>query len=145
MTEDELKIWFWDKFYSCYPVIDKDNLNSIFLFYDESHTRNKKLCKINKQEIKSPKKVNGVCLFELNIRYKKIYCSDYEILSKIRKYTNSPHSLSYVNKLIKDSDKTYSYHIKISTIKIQHKDKLCTYSLCWGTPRYIDFYKLEIL
>lgn len=77
MSEEELKIWFCNKFNSCYPVKHDDYPESVFWYYDESYMRKLKLCKINNQEITLPTKVSGVCLFEQDSKNKRFNC-DYE-------------------------------------------------------------------
>jgi len=39
MTKEELKNWFWNKFYSCYHVKHDDYPDSIFLYYDKLYLR----------------------------------------------------------------------------------------------------------
>ena len=75
MTKEELTIWFWNKFNSCYPVIHDDYPDSIFWFYDERYVRKIKLCKLNNQKIISPNKVIGTCLFEQDFKTKYLWCN----------------------------------------------------------------------
>ena len=55
MTTDELKIWFFDKLNSCYPVIHDDYPNCIFWFYDDSFVRKMKLSNISGKNLILPK------------------------------------------------------------------------------------------
>jgi hypothetical protein len=79
MNEQELKVWFWDKFNSCYPIKHDEYPDSIFWIYDEQYIRKIKLCKINNQDIILPNKVSGVCLFEQNIENEFLYCNTIDI------------------------------------------------------------------
>ena len=79
MTKEELKIWFWNKYNNCYPVVHEDYPKSIFMYYDEQFIRQKKLSRIVGEEIEYPEKVIGTCLFEqdykngwFNIDYNEI-------------------------------------------------------------------------
>jgi len=64
MNKEELTIWFWNKFNSCYPVIHDDYPNWIYWFYDETYIRKLKLCKLNNQKFVLPNKIKGTCLFK---------------------------------------------------------------------------------
>jgi hypothetical protein len=89
MTEQELKIWFFDKLCSCYPAKQDDIPDSIFWVYDEQFIRKMKLCKINNQKVKLPNKVNGICLFEQDTENRYLYCKTNEIWSVfILNYSN---------------------------------------------------------
>lgn len=149
MTYKELNVWFWNKFESCYSVIDKNKPDTIYLFYDKSYIRKNKIRSINKQQIKKPNKVDGICLFELNIKVKNIYCNT-EIFEYFEKNTDSQNVVLYITKIIEYSGKLFSYHLNVDTIgpdiKIHKLDKICKYSLCWGVPPEQYYYdKLEIL
>ena len=89
MTNEELKIWFLDKYNSCYPVNHynfKDNI--IFMMYDINYIRSKKLANILNKEVEYPTEVNGDCLFSLNLEY-NIFNIDYDIWSYIESNYNS--------------------------------------------------------
>ena len=77
MKKEELIEWFCTKFNSCYPVSHTDYTESIFLFYDEQFIRKMKLSKISKKPVSLPKKVNGICLFELDWKNKR-FVYDYD-------------------------------------------------------------------
>ena len=62
MTKDELKIWFWDKFNSCYPI--NINVDIIYMIYDSNFIRAKKLANILDKEVEYPIEVKGICLFK---------------------------------------------------------------------------------
>jgi hypothetical protein len=79
MTKEELTIWFWNKFNSCYPVVHDDYPDSIFWFCDPNYIRKIKLCKLNNQKIILPNKVIGTCLFEQDSKYSCLYCKFDEI------------------------------------------------------------------
>lgn len=84
MNEEQLKKWFFDKFNSCYPV-KHDNLpESIFWFYDELFIRKIKICKLNNQIVKTPSKVTGICLFEMDFKNDWFNC-DYDYIWTVLK------------------------------------------------------------
>jgi len=66
---EELNLWLYNKFYSCYPIIDKNN---IYMYKDGNYIRQKKLSRILNQEIKYPIIAEGKCLFQLDFSNKKI-------------------------------------------------------------------------
>ena len=74
MSEEELKVWFFDRLNSCYPVIHDDYPNRLYWFYDEKFIRKMKLCRLSGTEVKLPVNVNGRCLFEQDIKNKYLYC-----------------------------------------------------------------------
>ena len=79
MNIEELKVWFFDKLYSCYPVARDYYSDSIFWFYDEQFIRNMKLCKLSGTDVKLPGNVSGVCLFQQDKKYKYL-CCDYDYI-----------------------------------------------------------------
>ena len=87
MDVEELKVWFFDKLYSCYSVKNDDYPNNIFWFYDESFVRKVKLYKLNNKEISLPLKVKGkgVCLFDQDLKNKSLWCDYDEIWSVFEK------------------------------------------------------------
>lgn len=105
MTEEELKTWFWNRFNSCYAVKHDDFDNRIYLFYDEQFIRKSKLCKLNNQEIKSPTRVSGICLFEYDMKNKWFNCSNDEIWQFFEK--NYSNNYIAVQKLIRSWFKEY--------------------------------------
>jgi len=100
MTKEELSECFYDKFNSCYPVVNNLYPKSIFWFYDEKYIRKCKLSKLNNIKITLPNKVNGICLFEQDLTYKYLWC-DYE---KIWSFFENNYIMSYrgVQNLIND-------------------------------------------
>jgi len=80
MTREELTKWFCDKFNSCYQaVLVDDNGSRLFWFYDKNFIRKKKLCKIENIELHNNNEVKGVCLFDIYVHNRYIYC-DSEII-----------------------------------------------------------------
>ena len=77
MSEEELKKWFFDKLYNCYPVKHDDYPDDIFWFYGDQFVRKLKLSKLSGEEIGLPSKVSGICLFDQYIKNKILYC-DYD-------------------------------------------------------------------
>ena len=81
MTEEQLKIWFWDKFNSCYSVKHDNVPNSIYMYYDINFIRAKKLATILNKDVEYPTEINGVCLFIID--YKKMIINYTEFTSLI--------------------------------------------------------------
>lgn len=79
MTEQELKGYFFDKVYGCYPVKHDEHPDSIFWFYDELFVRKIKICKIIGREITLPNKITGKCLFEQDKKNRILWCNYNEI------------------------------------------------------------------
>jgi hypothetical protein len=69
MTKEELKIYFWNKFNSCYPVIHDDYFKNVFMFYDINYIRAKKLANIIDKDFSYPTEVKGKCLFQLDFNF----------------------------------------------------------------------------
>jgi hypothetical protein len=67
MTKEELKIWFWDKFNSCYPTKHTIYPNSVFMIYDINYIRKKKLANILGKEVGYPIVIKGNVLFHMDI------------------------------------------------------------------------------
>ena len=111
MNKEELSIWFWKKFNSCYPVKHNDYPNSIFWFYDEKFARKIKLCKLNNQEIKLPNKVKGVCIFEQHLNIKNLWCDYDEIWSFFEKNYNTKYSYIQliIEEILSDEEKLNVY------------------------------------
>ena len=129
MTEEQLKIWFLDKFNACYLIKHFDYSHNIHMIYDIDYIRAKKLANILNKDIEYPIVIKGVCLFEQNFKsgilwcdYNKIwsvfiknYSSNYQEISGLIKcwleeYYKSniliPHSFQYRNnKLLIEYDK----------------------------------------
>ena len=99
MSEQELRIWFFDMLYSCYPVKHDDYPNSVFWFYDDKFIRKIKLCKLSGNSIKLPSKVKGKCLFEQNIKSRYLWCDFDEIWSVF--YKEYKNNYNDVQSLIK--------------------------------------------
>jgi len=74
MTKEELSKWLINKFNSCYTLKHDYYPNRIFYYNDEQFVRKIKLCKLNEQEIKLPRELNGICLFEHDLEYETLYC-----------------------------------------------------------------------
>ena len=81
MTKEELSIWFWSKFNSCYPVVHDDYPDMLYMVYDEQYIRKIKLCKINNKEITLPNKIIGTCLFQQDLKSEYLWCDYQEIWS----------------------------------------------------------------
>ena len=99
MTEQELKVWFFDRLNSCYPVIHDDYPDSILWFYDKQFIRKFKLCKLSGEENELPSKVSGRCLFEQYMKNKVLYCDFDEIWSVF--YKEYSDNYNDVQRLIK--------------------------------------------
>ena len=79
MTEEQLKNWFLNKFYFCYPVKHEDYPDEIYLFYDKLYLRKCVLLNILGKDIVLPKKVNGECLFYIDFKSNKLWCDSDKI------------------------------------------------------------------
>ena len=66
---EKLNLWLYNKFYSCYPIIDK---NKIYMYKDDNYIRQKKLSRILNSKLEYPITAKGKCLFELDFWNKKI-------------------------------------------------------------------------
>ena len=125
MTEEELKIWYWDEFNSCYPVVHSDYPESVFWFYDEKFIRKTKLCKLNNSEITFPKKITGKCLFEQDFKNKWLNCEYDEIwMFFYTNYSANYHYVqSFIKNMLKETDKisaltpSYTYTYDLSMLK----------------------------
>ena len=93
MTEQELKQWFWNKFNSCYPVKHTDYKNRIFFFCDDNVIRKMKLCRLSGENFIQPKKVTGVCLFDLDMNNKWFRCDS----NKIWTFLETNYKNSYID------------------------------------------------
>ena len=100
MKEEELINWFWNNYNSCYPVLHSDYPESIFLFYDKQFIRKIKLCQLSGKEIKFPKKVKGICLFEQDWKNKRFYYNYDEIYLFLNK--NFDNNYENINNFIED-------------------------------------------
>ena len=107
MTEEELKIWFWDKFNSCYSIKHKDLPESIFMIYDPNFIRAKKLANILNKDFEYPIEVKGVCLFQLDYKYKWFNVDDKEIWDFFEKnyINNHLHIYNLINSWLKENNK----------------------------------------
>ena len=101
MTNEELKIWFFEKYDNCYPI---HKGNRIFMFYDKNFYRQRKLNRVlDKSEI--IKEINPTCLFmvydnrQLWCHYDEIWLFFYENYSS--KYNETQ---SFIKKLLNEYD-----------------------------------------
>ena len=95
MSNEELKIWFWDKFNSCYSVKHDDYPHSVFMIYDINYIRAKKLANILNKDVEYPTKIKGVCLFRQDLKNGHLWCNYDEIWSFfIKQYSSNPLEIS---------------------------------------------------
>jgi hypothetical protein len=99
MTENELKNWFLNMFYSCYHVKHDDYPDRIYFFYDKLYLRKCVLLNILGKEIEPPKEVRGDCLFILDSQTNYLWC-DYDNIWSIIQNNNCPYLIN-VQALIK--------------------------------------------
>ena len=66
MKREELKIWFWNLYNSCYPIL-KDNM--IYMVYDINFIRAKKLANILNKDVEYPTEIKGEILFQIDQFY----------------------------------------------------------------------------
>ena len=121
MQIDDLKIWFWDKYNSCYSI--KYN-NKIYMMYDPNFIRAKKLANILNKEIGYPTEVKGVCLFQQDLKNSYLLCNYDEIWSFFKE--NYSSNSQEISQLIK------------GWLEEHNKTKVLT-----PFPVLSDFYKLE--
>jgi hypothetical protein len=93
MNEDELKLWFWNIFNSCYPVKHDDYIDSLFLYYDKLYLRKCALLKLLGKEIIEPNIINGKCLFILNLKTGFMWCDSYDIWDFLRQNYTTTHGV----------------------------------------------------
>ena len=89
MTKDELKIWFWDKFNSCYILNHSIYPDSIYMIYDINFIRTKKLANILNKEVEYTTEIKGDCLFEQDFNNECLWCNYREIWSFFEQYYSS--------------------------------------------------------
>ena len=100
MSNEELKIWFWDKFNSCYSVKHEDYSDIIFMFYDINFIRAKKLATILNNDVEYQTEVKGDYLFRQDFNNEYLWCDYDEIWSVFEK--NYSYNYQEIRKLIKD-------------------------------------------
>ena len=138
MNKEELTVWFWNKFKSCYPVKHDDYPDSIFWFYDEKFIRKIKLCKLNNQEITLPNKVSGKCLFDQDLKNKHLWCDNKEIWSfLIQNYRDNYDDIqSLIKNILSDVTKLNVYTpivlVLSNSLKLSDTTKINVY-----TPGFI--------
>ena len=81
MNSEELKIWFWNLYNSCYVVKHDDYTKVDFLYYDVNFVRTKKLSEVLNIDVVYPEKLVGKCLFKLDYQYKYFWINYAEIWS----------------------------------------------------------------
>jgi hypothetical protein len=104
MTKEELKIWFWDKLNSCYPVEHKVYSQITCFCYDTNYIRSKKLGNILNKEVEYPTVIKGDCLFEIDNAYKQLWVSTDKIYDFLKEQINCD-----IEKLIKEFIKNTKY------------------------------------
>lgn len=114
MTTPELVEWFFDKLNSCYYATSIDYPDSIFFIYDESYIRKSKLCKIIGNKIISPTKINGICLFELDLIGCKLWCDYKEIWNILEDELENDVMLKFIE----------TRNFIINTLKFKNKFKI---------------------
>jgi len=131
MDKEELSKWFWSKFKSCYVVSSDIFPNHVYLYYDKSFIRSKKLCVISKKELSFIPNFNkGIKLFDIDIKYNMMSCDYYIIWSHLRKKFNESDIKSktldndiqkFIQEILKYTrfhDYTPTYFAVINTVKI---------------------------
>ena len=95
MTKEEFKNKFWTEYNSCYPIYKDDN---IYMIYDKSFVRQRKLSRVLGYEIEIPTKIEGDLLFIIDT---KLNFLKYDILflTYIRNFLSN---ILYTNDLIKE-------------------------------------------
>ena len=104
MTKDELKIWFWDKFNSCYYIKCESEPNVFYMFYDINYIRAKKLAIILNKDVEIPKDIIGIPLFEINYKYGTFWCHIEEIWEFLQKHLrNSLYVRSFIKEYLNEN------------------------------------------
>ena len=80
MSENELKIWFRNKYNSCYFYENKID-GMIDMIFDKQVYRQMKLQRILGHKIEYPSEIRGKCYFKIDKRYEIIWCDYIEIWS----------------------------------------------------------------
>ena len=104
MTENELKIWFWNKYNSCYPIRYYDD---IFMIYDKNFLRQRKLSRVLGTTLEYPTKVEGICLFKLDLKQHYFDCGWHEIWSVLK--DNHDASYLFIKKLLNNTKQFKNY------------------------------------
>jgi hypothetical protein len=99
MNKEELKGWFFEKLYNCYPVKHDNFPDRLFWYYDDKYIRKVKLNKISNKKVYPPNKVSGVCLFEQDLKKLILLCNYNNIWLYL--YKNYSDDYSDVQELIK--------------------------------------------
>jgi hypothetical protein len=99
MTEEELKQWFWNKFFSCYPVKHDSYPDAIFMVYDKQFLRKVVINSILGKDIEYPKEVKGICLFKQDRKNGSLWCNKNEVWKFLEK--NYRDNYTAVQSLIK--------------------------------------------
>ena len=94
MDKEELKIWFLDKFNSCYLVKHDDYHDSIYMIYDINFIRTKKLANILNKDVEYPTEIKGVCLFEQDFKNGYFWYNYNEICSFFKENYNYNKEIS---------------------------------------------------
>ena len=116
MSEQELKVWFFERLNGCYLVSHVDFPNDIFLYYDKKVERTSKLMKLNGVEDYLPKLVSGSCLFDIDVYNRILYCNIVEIWGVFQsEYSNDYYM---INSLIDSWLVEYgiSFNVKTSIV-----------------------------
>lgn len=104
MQNKDLVEWFFEKFNSCYLVKHDDYPKNIFMYYDIQHIRKLKLSNISGEKINKTD-ITGICLFELDLENKKLYCEHIEIWDYL--YHNYSHNWYSIRRFISDRLEEY--------------------------------------
>jgi hypothetical protein len=115
MTEKELSKWFWDKFNSCYPVL---NNGTIYMIYDKNFLRQMKLSRVLGTTLEYPSKVEGICLFQQDFKNQWFRCDYDEIWSFLEKNYNSKyvHIQKFICDLLYEHDKLKLSNSRLSSL-----------------------------
>ena len=122
INKDELIVWFWEKFNSCYLVKHDDYPESVFMFYDPQYIRKLKLANISGEKINKTD-ITGVCLFEQDWKNKKFYCDISEIWLNLydNYYTNTIEIKQFISDRLEEHSKLSVLTPEIKLDKISDK------------------------
>ena len=108
MTEEQLKIWFWDKFNSCF-LVKHDNIpHWINVIYNYNYGRYKKLGNILNKEILKPSEYDGEYSFVINTKNNYVYIYHSCFITKYLNKNNNTgiSNVELITKWFSENEKT---------------------------------------
>lgn len=91
MSKEELSKWFWNKYNSCYSLVNEHGYT--YMIYDNNFIRQRKLARVLGYEIETPKYNGEKCLFCHEFNNQWFNC-DYD---EIWTFLQNNYSSNYVD------------------------------------------------